>query len=223
MTAMLEEGNNESDERKMLHIPFNAPSSCRGHTGTGQPVRTGRAGSERAPFTIMNAPSTVFMSSSEMPHQEGANATTSSSISVSSAATTAEDSISTASSSASAELPMLSGLSLSGPPGMTGWDSSAFGLQFPIHQTYPPTGAPQNFALQSPHHFITPSVPPPADNGSHSLVTDAFQSQTQPQPRTTECDEDLFAMYVFKVAMCSKQFVHDWKECPYAHEGETAR
>jgi hypothetical protein len=41
--------------------------------------------------------------------------------------------------------------------------------------------------------------------------------------RTTESDEDLFAMYVFKVVHCSKQFVHDWKECPYAHEGETAR
>ena len=32
-----------------------------------------------------------------------------------------------------------------------------------------------------------------------------------------------FAMYRFKVEKCSKQFVHDWKECPYAHEGETAR
>jgi len=39
----------------------------------------------------------------------------------------------------------------------------------------------------------------------------------------SETDEDLFAMYVFKVVHCSKQFVHDWKECPYAHEGETAR
>mmetsp|Transcript_12668 Transcript_12668/g.35039 ORF Transcript_12668/g.35039 Transcript_12668/m.35039 type:complete len:263 (+) Transcript_12668:269-1057(+) len=32
-----------------------------------------------------------------------------------------------------------------------------------------------------------------------------------------------FAMYRFKVEKCSKQFVHDWKECPFAHEGETAR
>jgi hypothetical protein len=32
-----------------------------------------------------------------------------------------------------------------------------------------------------------------------------------------------FAMFRFKVEKCSKQFVHDWKECPYAHEGETAR
>jgi hypothetical protein len=37
-----------------------------------------------------------------------------------------------------------------------------------------------------------------------------------------ETEDDLFSMYVFKVAQCSKQFVHDWKECPYRHDGETA-
>ena len=26
-----------------------------------------------------------------------------------------------------------------------------------------------------------------------------------------------------QVVPCSKQFVHDWKECSFAHEGETAR
>jgi len=51
----------------------------------------------------------------------------------------------------------------------------------------------------------------------------AVSKQSLEGGRTEETDEDLFAMYVFKVVHCSKQFVHDWKECPYAHEGETAR
>ena len=35
-----------------------------------------------------------------------------------------------------------------------------------------------------------------------------------------------YASYVVRVVQvvpCSKQFVHDWKECSFAHEGETAR
>jgi hypothetical protein len=58
-------------------------------------------------------------------------------------------------------------------------------------------------------------LPPHADPGKAGSELGAA--------RTTESDEDLFAMYIFKVVHCSKQFVHDWKECPYAHEGETAR
>lgn len=67
--------------------------------------------------------------------------------------------------------------------------------------------------LDGPVLGMEPGVPPHADPTKGEILTG----------RSVESDEDLFAMYVFKVVHCSKQFVHDWKECPYAHEGETAR
>jgi len=32
-----------------------------------------------------------------------------------------------------------------------------------------------------------------------------------------------FAMFSFKIANCEKLFVHDWKLCCFAHDGETAK
>lgn len=68
----------------------------------------------------------------------------------------------------------------------------------------------------NPGQFVAMASP---DDAQHA----SFAQQAGGRGSGTETDEDLFAMYVFKVVHCSKQFVHDWKECPYAHEGETAR
>ncbi|KAI3430482.1 hypothetical protein D9Q98_005077 [Chlorella vulgaris] len=38
-----------------------------------------------------------------------------------------------------------------------------------------------------------------------------------------EYSTDDFRMYQFKVARCSKRYVHDWRACPFAHPTENAR
>jgi len=34
---------------------------------------------------------------------------------------------------------------------------------------------------------------------------------------------DVFRMYCYKVLPCTKSYNHNWKVCPFAHEGEKAR
>lgn len=38
-----------------------------------------------------------------------------------------------------------------------------------------------------------------------------------------EYSTDDFRMFQFKVARCSKRYVHDWRACPFAHPTENAR
>jgi hypothetical protein len=44
-----------------------------------------------------------------------------------------------------------------------------------------------------------------------------------PQVLENEMPEAITAMFHFKIWPCTKQFVHDWKLCEHAHEGETAK
>lgn len=142
------------------------------------------------------------------------------------------DSLSSSSSTAS-DLPLLSALSISGGGG--GWVGSAEqghgqdgqGYGAASQQMMRPGGNSSNMSSQQ------------ASQGGGSGFQNAFSGMAESEDiqqhvgyaqqggggrgGTSETDEDLFAMYVFKVVHCSKQFVHDWKECPYAHEGETAR
>lgn len=60
-------------------------------------------------------------------------------------------------------------------------------------------------------------------NGRHSHGMLPVGSSSQDDLNADECQSDEFKMYRFKVEMCNKKFVHDWRTCPFSHPTENAR
>ena len=71
----------------------------------------------------------------------------------------------------------------------------------------------------------------PASNGNYNDVLESLTQQhhhphqhvPQDDLHAEEYQSDEFKMYRFKVEMCSKKYVHDWRTCPFSHPTENAR
>ncbi|KAK9835704.1 hypothetical protein WJX74_006273 [Apatococcus lobatus] len=75
--------------------------------------------------------------------------------------------------------------------------------------------------------FGQPTYGPPLhyEAAQTKLYKAAQINESMPRSELTAAEyaTDDFRMFHFKVAQCCKRFVHDWRDCPFAHSTENAR
>lgn len=80
--------------------------------------------------------------------------------------------------------------------------------------------APNDLSGATYARFLPAGLQMPNQQALKQQETGPFNTSELNAP---EYSTDEFRMFHFKVARCSKRYVHDWRSCPFAHPTENAR